>query len=935
MKLPYSWIKELVKTAWSAERIADKLTMIGLEVESVEGGVSFDKVVIGEVLEVKPHPNADKLHIAKVNVGIKDPLEIVCGANNLSVGIKVPVVLIGGHIAGLEIKKANLRGVESRGMIASEKELGLGEDHTGIMILDKNAKIGKDFASYVSKDRVIDVNIPANRSDCMGVLGLAREVAAGLNGKLCEPGVEIKENQKEKSEDLIDIKVLNPELCPRYIGRVVRNVNVGSSPEWLVQRLLASGVRPISNIVDISNYVMLETGQPLHFFDLAKLGKDKSKISVIVRRARKGEKAVTLDGVKRELDEDTLVITDPKGVIAIAGIMGGANSEVDEKTKDILIEAAVFDRETIRKGSRKLGLHSEAVARFEKGVSLALPEMAADRAAQLLAEVAGGKAASGRVDRLSKWIWIQHLGLSTSKIKKFLGAEIGEKEMIDILDRLGFVAEKFDIVKEAKKHPGKPYLYGANFKQNGTDVFDCSYLTDYIYSLIDVQIGHTSLAQIHHGWEVNIKNLKPGDLLFYKGHMGNSVKGEYFIHDKEGNRGKVKTDKYPNGVGHNGIYIGHNQVIQASAYEYKSRKWAEKDKKDQKVEIVPLESFTKNPEFLGARRYVENLDGLVAVTVPWWREDVRTEADLYEEIARIWGYDKIPSTLPDMRDLLPRENKIYGFENRLRSLLADIGLTEILTYPFTSGKELQAIGEDIDKAPRIANPLVREQELLRTSLIPSMLKALKDNQFNQEIIRFFEIGRAFRLTKKGQLLEETKYLCVGIKNDTGKKESFYLAKGVMDRIRAEFKVSEKELLTVSHIDIIADGVAGKFGLKKKVAILTFELESLQKLSEKKMTFSQISKFPSVNRDISVLFDSKITVRSILDAISKIDPLIKKVEVTDVYEGKPLGVDKKSISFRLFLWSYERTLTDNEIEKIVSRCQNKIKELGGEIRSGRG
>jgi len=935
MKLPYSWIKELVKTAWSAERIADKLTMIGLEVESAEGGVSFDKVVIGEVLEVKPHPNADKLHLAKVNVGIKDPLEIVCGANNLSVGIKVPVVLIGGHVAGFEIKKANLRGVESRGMIASEKELGLGEDHTGIMILDKNAKIGKDFASYVSPDRVIDVNIPANRPDCMGVLGLAREIAAGLNEKLYEPKIEIKENQKEKSEDLIDIKVLNPELCPRYIGRAVRNVSVGPSPKWLAQKLLASGIRPINNIVDISNYVMLETGQPLHFFDLAKLGKDKSKVSVIVRRARKGEKAVTLDGVRRELDEDMLVIADPKGVIAIAGIMGGANSEVDEKTKNILIEAAVFDRETIRKGSRKLGLHSEAVARFEKGAPLALPEIAADRAAQLLAEVAGGKAASGRVDKLSKWIWIQHLGLSTLKIKKFLGAEISGKEMIDILDRLGFVAEKFDIVKEAKKHLGKSYLYGANFKQNGTDVFDCSYLTDYIYSLIDVKIGHTSLAQLHHGWKVEEKDLQPGDILFYKGYIENSATDKYYIKDENGSHKKVKTDKYPNGVGHNGIYIGYNQVIHVAAYEYKNGKWLKKEKKDQKVEIVPLESFTKNPEFLGARRYVENLDDLITVTVPWWREDVRTEADLYEEIARIWGYDKIPSTLPDMQDLLPRENKIYGFEFRLRSLLADIGLTEILTYPFTSGKELKAIGEDIDKAPRIANPLVREQELLRTSLIPSMLKALKENQFNQEIIRFFEIGRAFRLTKKGQLPKETKYLCVGIKNDAGEKESFYLAKGIIDRIQAEFKVSEEGLRAISQVDIIADGIASKFGLKKKVTILTFELESLQKLSGKKTIFNRISKFPSVNRDISVLFDSKITVRSILDAISKIDPLIKKVEVTDVYEGKPLGVDKKSISFRLFLWSYERTLTDNEIEKIVSRCQNKIKELGGEIRSGRG
>ena len=267
MKLPLNWLKEYVEIEMSPKELADRLTMIGQEVESILESQNFDKVVIGEVLSVERHPNADKLHLTKVNVGLKDPLQIVCGANNLSVGIKVPVVLVGGEVSGFKISKANLRGLDSFGMICSEKELGLGEDHNGILILDKSARIGTNFKDYLGSNQTIEIKVQPNRPDCMGIWGLAREIAAG-KAKLVLPEVKFKEVSEEKTSDIVEVQVDEPDLCPRYMVRVVNQVKVEPSPKWLQDRLASVGARPINNIVDISNYVMFETGQPLHFFDL-------------------------------------------------------------------------------------------------------------------------------------------------------------------------------------------------------------------------------------------------------------------------------------------------------------------------------------------------------------------------------------------------------------------------------------------------------------------------------------------------------------------------------------------------------------------------------------------------------------------------------------------------------------------------------------------
>ncbi|MFA5197447.1 MAG: phenylalanine--tRNA ligase subunit beta [Patescibacteria group bacterium] len=934
MKMPLKWLKEYTNVEMTAKQLAEHLTMVGQEVESLGGTHDFDKVIIGEVLSIEKHPNADKLHLTKVNVGIKDPLQIVCGANNLSIGIRVPVVLVGGRVAGFKIDKSNLRGIESFGMICSEKELGLGDNHDGILILDQDSKVGTDFKEYLGSETVIDIKVQPNRPDCMGIWGLAREVAAG-KGKLTLPNINVAEDKNEKTLELVEIQVDEPDLCPRYMARIVKGVKIGPSPKWLQDRLKSVGVRPINNVVDISNYVMFETGQPLHFFDFDKIANRGKKAKIIIRRAKKNENLTTLDGVNQKLNPDMLLISDEKNPVAVAGVMGGKNTEVNDATKNILIEAAVFDKTNIRKTSKSLNLRSEAVSRFEKGLPLTLPEISIDRAAQLLSELAGGKATKGTIDVLSKWIWIQHLGLSVAKTNKFLGIDTKNQECIDILRSLEFEADKFDIVNEAKKHLGKPYLYGANYKQNRAEAFDCSYLTDYIYSLINVQIGHTSLGQLHHGWEVKTSDLRAGDILFYKGHIDKSVTNEYHKNDGKGNHTKVLTNKYPEGVGHNGLYIGDGKVIHAAAYEYKEGKWQEKAKSGQKVEIVPVEYFTKNPEFIGVRRYVENLDNLIAVTVPWWREDVKNNADLYEEIARIWGYNNIPSTLPEMRDILPRENLDYKFVNKLRQLLASIGLTEIFTYPFVSKKDIETFGEDIKQAPRVANPLLQEQEYLRTDLIPSMLKALAENQFDHDIIQFFEISQVFHKNRAGTLPKETKNLCVGIKNDAGEKASFDMAKGIFDRIVTEFKIDEGSLPKgIWWIELISPEIMNKYDLKKKAVVLVIDLDKLQKAAPKKSVFQPISKYPYVERDISAVFNKNQLAKEILDAIKKCSQLVINAKIIDIYEGKPYDNNQKSVTVRLTLSSFDKTLTDQEIEQTINLCIKRIVTLGGNIRGGK-
>jgi len=781
MKLPIRWLKEYVDTKLPADKIADKLTMVGLEVEEVIGGQGFTKVVVGHVLSVEKHPNADKLNVTSVDIG-DEKLQIVCGATNLRVGQNVPVALVGARLGDYEITKATLRGIDSFGMICSERELGISEEHAGIMVLPTNAKLGADVSSLIGGDKVLDVKVLANRPDCMSIVGLANEVAVATNSKLTIPPIKISENGDKL--DFI-IKVEDSKLCPRYMARFVTGLDTGSevvaTPAWMKERLVSCGIRPISLYVDISNYVMLEYGQPLHFFDLEKLV-DKT---IVVRPAKTGEELTTLDGVKRKLTKDHLVIANSKVPIALAGVMGGAETEIDDNTENILIEAAVFDKASIRKTSRSLGLRSEAVARFEKGVAHMLPEVAINRAVQLLQELGGGKISKTIIDVKGSETKNKPIVFEAVRMNAFLGTQISEKEALDVLKSLGFTATK------ASK-----------------------------------------------GYEIGI---------------------------------------------------------------------------------------------------------------PFWRIDIVEEVDIYEEVIRLIGYDKVPHTLPYHVRTVPEGNRYHKITRQIRNRLVAIGFDEVLTYSFIGAKELTIIGVSSSSAPEVQNPLVSDQQYLRPTLVPKMLEAIKDNQFNKEVLHFFEIGKSFEKIPGNILPNETNWLALGFDTD------YYDAKGAIYNLLADFNIHDDEVVVKpTAVDFLKKGIGAdlfvqgkklvtigevreevrdKFGIKRAVVIGLLNIDILLGLNLPDTKFSQFSKYQQVTRDLSAIFGNEITVAEIKQKLARANKLVTSVEIIDIYGGRGLDADERSITVRLSLQSYDHTLTDLEVDEVMKIVHNKIADIGGKLRIG--
>ncbi|MDA0337230.1 MAG: phenylalanine--tRNA ligase subunit beta, partial [bacterium] len=397
MKISLKWLREYVDVDWTVAEFVERLTMAGLEAESVENlGAALSGIIVGKVIEREQHPSADRLSVCRVDVGEVEPRTIVCGAPNVAAGQTVAVVLPGSQLPdGTQIGKAKLRGVASEGMICSTVELGLGDDSSGIMVLPDDWSAGAGFAVAAGlDDTVIDFEVTPNRPDCLSVVGIAREVAALAEVELRLPAIQLSPSGAS-AESVASVTIEDPQGCGRYVARVIRGVHVGPSPAWLQDRLRAVGQRPINNVVDVTNFVMLELGQPLHAFDLDRLQESR----IVVRRSRPGETVQTLDGAQHELTDDgILLIADGRSPVAIAGVMGAANSLVTEQTTDILLESAYFDARQIRAGARRLGMHTDASTRFERGTDWDMPETASRRAAALLADVAGGQVAPGAID---------------------------------------------------------------------------------------------------------------------------------------------------------------------------------------------------------------------------------------------------------------------------------------------------------------------------------------------------------------------------------------------------------------------------------------------------------------------------------------------------------------------------------------------------------
>ncbi len=585
MFVSYKWLQEYVDlTGITAKELADLITKSGIEVESVEVLNKGAKgVVVGHVLEREQHPNADKLSKCLVDIGEGEPVQIICGAPNVAKGQKVAVAKVGAVLPGnLKIKRAKLRGEESNGMICSLQELGVEsklvpkEYADGIFVFPSDAPVGADALELLNlDDEVLELGLTPNRADCLSMIGVAYEVAAILGRDVKLPTIELQENN-ENVHDYISVRVDAPQDNPLYAGRIVKNVKIGPSPLWMQTRLMAAGIRPHNNVVDITNYILLEYGQPLHAFDYDRLGSKE----IVVRRAKAGETIVTLDDTKRTLTEDHLVITNGTDPVALAGVMGGANSEVRDDTTTVFIESAYFTSPVIRKASKDHGLRSEASTRFEKGIDPARTKEALERAAALMAEYAGGEVVGGIVEVNTLKEKEVTVTITLDRINRVLGTMITKDEVATILTNLQF-------------------------------------------------------------------------------------------------------------------------------------------------------AFTED-------------NGTFTITVPSRRRDISIEEDIIEEVARLYGYDRLPATLP-VAEAKPGKLTPYQAKRRqVRRYLEDVGLFQAITYSLTSEEKAMMFALETAEPIRLALPMSEERSVLRQSLLPHLLEVASYNRARQvENVAVYETGAVY------------------------------------------------------------------------------------------------------------------------------------------------------------------------------------------------
>jgi len=800
MKISYNWLKTYIDFPYSPEKLSKKLTMAGLEVEEMNFlGQDLEEIIVGKVLEVKEHPNADKLVICNVDVG-KEELQLITGAPNVKEGIKVPVAKSGVTLpTGLEIEESELRGKVSAGMICSKDELGLVEERqSGIMVLDDELEVGNKFINeYGLNDYVYKLDLTPNYARCLGMLGIAREIKAMLAGEkeVKFPEIDIKETE-ENVKDYVNIKVDDKDLCPRYTGKIIKDVTIKPSPKWMQNRLKAAGIRPINNIVDITNYVLLEYNQPLHAFDYDKIAQN----TVIVRRANKDEELITLDDEKRNLNENTLLITDEEKILGLAGVMGGKVSEVTEKTKNIFLESAYFDPLNIRKTSSDFGIHSEASHRFEREIDIERVVEASNRAAYLMQEYADGKIVKGVIDKYPEPYQEKVIELESERVNKILGLSLSNDQIKNMLKNLEFNVE---------------------------------------------------------------------------------------------------------------IY--------------------------------------------------EN-SGLLKVKVPSYRTDVEQKADLIEEVARMYGYNNIPTTTPERRQQGHRTEK-QKIQIKIKDILTAGGLNEIKTFSLMDKKaydKLQINNEDdLRNWVKIKNPLNKAFEIMRTTLIPGTVEVLSNNNKRQlSNMAVFEIGRIYKNTGKNKRPFEEKMITGGsmgvdIKSWNNSAPDFFYLKGVLEElfqrlnIEVQYEKEEKNFLHPGRTALIKSGkekigfigelnyeVIDEYDLVEGTTIFELNFDKmLEKIKEKKNNYQPLPKFPAVNRDLAIVLDKDVPVSEI-EKIMKIagGSLLEDIDLFDLYEGDQIAVGKKSLAFNLKFRSTERTLRDEEVNEVFNNIlEDLTEEVGAEIR----
>lgn len=796
MLVSLKWLRDYVDIDLDAQTFGDKMTMTGTKTETVEYyGQDISNVVVGKILKIEGHPDADKLVVAQVEVGKDQPVQIVTGAKNVSEGDFIPVALDGAKLpGGVTIKNGQLRGVESNGMMCSSNELGIDEKFVddykknGIYILDMEESYvpGMDIKEVLGlNDAVIDFELTSNRPDCRCMIGIAREAAVTLGTKTKYPEVSVKE-ESDKEID-VEIKIENPALCSRYLARRVTDVKIEKSPYWMQRRLIEAGVRPINNIVDITNFVMLEMGQPMHAFDMREIGNKK----IVVRNAKEGEVFTTLDGQERRLDPEMLMITNGEKTLGVAGIMGGLESGIKDDTVEIMFESAVFNRENIRKSSKKLGLRSESSSRFEKGVSLDNAELALERAAQLVEILGAGKVMRGKVDEYPEVKPLQTITVSPRRINARIGIDIPMDKFCGILEDLEF---KCNLVSE---------------------------------------------------------------------------------------------------------------------------------------------------------------DELI-LEVPSFRLDIEQEADIFEEIARIYGFENIPSVQLQGNSTAGVKTDKQKYLERVKDTALACGLYETLTYSFVSPKGLDKIRVPQDSKLRdvvkLINPLGEDTSIMRTTLIPNMLDVVYTNSSrNIDQLAIFECGHVFTPDDMAGV-EETR-ICIGMYGDG---VDFFVLKGIVEKIFERVGLRRHRYLadknnTSFHpgrcADILCDNkflgtigeihpeVLDNYGIGKRVYIAEIDLDTVYSLANDTIVFKSLPKYPAITRDIALVVKNEVEVAAIEEVImDNAGGLVEACKLFDVYKGDQIGQGYKSVAYSIVYRSLDKTLTDDDVVAVHDKILAELKaRLGAELR----
>ncbi|MCI0483075.1 MAG: phenylalanine--tRNA ligase subunit beta [candidate division NC10 bacterium] len=799
MKISFNWLRELVKIVLSPTELADRLTMAGVEVEGVEEiRPTFTQVVVGRIQAIDPPPRGERVSLCRVDVG-KTVVPILCGAPKIAVGLRVAVALPGAELpGGRQIQETLIGGARSVGMLCSEKELGLGEDGAGLLILDERATPGVDLTQALQlHDLILEVAVTANRGDCLSHWGMAREVAAVTGAALRLKAVRPREGTTS-IQDLTAVTVKAADLCPRYAARVIQGVSIGSSPFWLRRRLVLSGLRPINNVVDATNYVLLEMGQPLHAFDHARLEGGR----IVVRRAVKGERIVTLDGVERPLEPGMLVIADAVRPVAIAGVMGGLATEVTGTTKNLLLESALFQPVSVRRTAKALTLSSESSYRFERGVDPEGVDRALDRVAALIVGLAGGQVARGLIDVQAARRRRTSLRLRVERVRQVLGGAVALPEVGRVLKRI-----------------------------------QC--------------------------------RVKP---------QGSKV---------------------------------------------------------------------------------------LAVAPPSHRLDLTREIDLVEEVARLRGFDQIPTSRPASEVRPAGVSSFWEIERQMRRLLTAWGFQETVNFSFTREELLDKLRLPADDPRRhllrIRNPLGGEA-VLRSILLPSLLENLVLNESRgSRDAKLFEIARVFRPQPGAAAPVEVRTVAVVAAGDRlpawwgtkGEKVDFYDLKGVVETLDKIVGVSltlrasadipylhpgqqaeialEKDV--VGSVGVLHPEVMRNFDLKTAAVAMEIDLDRLDRHRKPQARYCPLPRYPAVFRDMAVVVPERMRAAEVESAIRRAGgALVEAVRPFDIYRGEPVPEGKKSLGFSIQYRATDRTLTDEEVAAIHGKILEAVeRDLGGILR----